>query len=56
MVALPAEDLRSFGKASEVAHVRQVLDSCDGDMDEAARRLGISRTTLWRRLRSDRAN
>ncbi|MDT4846868.1 Propionate catabolism operon regulatory protein [compost metagenome] len=56
VVALPAEDLRSFGKASEVAHVRQVLDSCDGDMDEAARRLGISRTTLWRRLRSDRAN
>ncbi|MND51862.1 Propionate catabolism operon regulatory protein [compost metagenome] len=52
--ALPAQDLRSFGKAREVAHVRQVLEACDGDMDEAARRLGISRTTLWRRLRAGR--
>ncbi|WP_433770451.1 propionate catabolism operon regulatory protein PrpR [Pseudomonas putida] len=45
-------DLRSFGKATEVAHVRQVVEACNGDMDEAARRLGISRTTLWRRLRA----
>ncbi|MCY1529350.1 Propionate catabolism operon regulatory protein [compost metagenome] len=54
--ASPADDLRSFGKASEVAHVRQVLEGCNGDMDEAARRLGISRTTLWRRLRAGRAD
>ncbi|VVP67147.1 Anaerobic nitric oxide reductase transcription regulator NorR [Pseudomonas fluorescens] len=49
---LPGADLRSVGKASEVAHVRQVVEACNGDLDEAARRLGISRTTLWRRLRT----
>jgi propionate catabolism operon transcriptional regulator len=48
---LPSANLRSIGKATEVAHVRQMLDACNGDMDEAAQRLGISRTTLWRRLR-----
>jgi propionate catabolism operon transcriptional regulator len=47
------EDLRRFGKATEVAHVRKIVDTCNGDLDEAARRLGISRTTLWRRLRAD---
>lgn len=46
-----AEDLRHVGKRSEVAHVRKVLADCGGDTHEAARRLGISRTTLWRRLR-----
>lgn len=50
------QDLRSVGKSSEVAHVRHVLDTCNGDMDEAARRLGISRTTLWRRLRVARSS
>ncbi|MDH4559094.1 propionate catabolism operon regulatory protein PrpR [Pseudomonas sp. BN417] len=52
--AAPANDLRSIGKASEVAHARQVLEACHGDQEEAARRLGISRTTLWRRLRAGR--
>ncbi len=52
--AAPAQDLRSVGKAREVAHVRQVLEACNGDLEEAARRLGISRTTLWRRLRAGR--
>ncbi|MNG11865.1 Propionate catabolism operon regulatory protein [compost metagenome] len=46
-----ADDLRSLGKAAEAAHARQVLHACHGDMDETARRLGVSRTTLWRRLR-----
>ncbi|MDH4653859.1 propionate catabolism operon regulatory protein PrpR [Pseudomonas sp. BN606] len=47
--------LRSVAKASEIAHVRRVVDACDGDLDEAARQLGISRTTLWRRLRAGRS-
>ncbi|WP_426808996.1 propionate catabolism operon regulatory protein PrpR [Pseudomonas sp. WOUb67] len=45
------DNLRSLGKAAETAHARQVLDCCDGDMDEAARRLGVSRSTVWRRVR-----
>jgi transcriptional regulator of acetoin/glycerol metabolism len=32
--------------------VRRVLDTCGGNLSEAARRLGISRNTLYRRLRS----
>ncbi|AZD02395.1 MULTISPECIES: propionate catabolism operon regulatory protein PrpR [Pseudomonas] len=45
-------DLHTIGKAAQLRHVRETLDSCQGNLDEAARRLGISRTTLWRRLRS----
>ncbi|MCE7761842.1 propionate catabolism operon regulatory protein PrpR [Pseudomonas putida] len=47
-----SDNLRSLGKAAETAYARQVLDGCDGDMDEAARRLGVSRSTVWRRVRS----
>jgi DNA-binding protein Fis len=32
------------------AHVRQVLESVDGNKRQAARLLGVSRTTLDRRL------
>ncbi|MEG0635243.1 MAG: helix-turn-helix domain-containing protein, partial [Pseudomonas sp.] len=46
------ENLRSLGKAAEAAHARRMLDSCDGNLDKAARCLGISRSTLWRRLRT----
>lgn len=46
-------DLHSVGKAAQLRHVQETLESCQGNLDEAARRLGISRTTLWRRLRSE---
>ena len=36
---------------SELARIQAVLTACDGDRTEAARRLGISRTTLWRKLK-----
>jgi len=45
------DNLRCLGKAAETAHARQVLDRYQGDMDETARCLGVSRSTLWRRLR-----
>jgi propionate catabolism operon transcriptional regulator len=50
--AQPAsKDLRSLSKAAELDHVRQTLEACGGNMEDAARSLGISRSTLWRRLR-----
>ncbi|KAF3997844.1 propionate catabolism operon regulatory protein PrpR [Glaciimonas immobilis] len=48
-------DLRAMGKAAEISHIKQVLDACGGNLEKAARELGISRSTLWRRLRSGRA-
>ncbi|AZC18390.1 propionate catabolism operon regulatory protein PrpR [Pseudomonas sp. CMR5c] len=48
----PAQDLRSLSRAQESARVSEMVERCAGDMDEAAKRLGISRTTLWRRLRA----
>ncbi|WP_236233483.1 propionate catabolism operon regulatory protein PrpR [Pseudomonas tohonis] len=46
------EDLYTIGKTAQLQHIQQTLEICQGNLDEAARRLGISRTTLWRRLRS----
>ncbi|WP_374980511.1 helix-turn-helix domain-containing protein [Pseudomonas solani] len=46
------EDLHTIGKTAQLQHIQETLESCQGHLDEAARRLGISRTTLWRRLRS----
>jgi len=43
--------LRALSRASELAHAREVLSDCGGDHAMAARQLGISRTTLWRKLR-----
>lgn len=45
-------DLRSLSKAAEIRHIKQVLDACNGNLENAARLLGVSRSTLWRRLRS----
>ncbi len=39
----------------EESHMRRVLDAAGGNKSEAARRLGISRKTLERKLRSDSA-
>lgn len=57
LAAMPgtaSQDLRSHSRAEEVKRVREVLAHCAGDMDEAAKRLGISRTTLWRRLKDEK--
>lgn len=36
----------------ELRHIQQVLADCGGDQGAAAKALGISRTTLWRRLKA----
>lgn len=50
MEALAQAPLRNAGREAERDHIRRVLAESGGDKAEAARRLGISRTTLWRRL------
>ena len=42
--------LRAARGAQERAHIRRVLEACGGDPAEAARRLGIGRSTLYRKL------
>jgi propionate catabolism operon transcriptional regulator len=46
----PVGALRGAGRDAERREIHRVLAECAGDRTEAARRLGISRTTLWRRL------
>ena len=36
----------------EDAMIKRTLQETDGNKAEAARRLGMSRTTLWKRLRA----
>ncbi|MDK2125178.1 propionate catabolism operon regulatory protein PrpR [Parachitinimonas caeni] len=50
--AAPAPDLPSTRRQQELQHIRKILAACGGDQTEAARQLGISRTTLWRRLKA----
>jgi propionate catabolism operon transcriptional regulator len=46
------QGLRGLRRADERAHALRVLAECGGNQGEAARRLGIGRTTLWRKLRA----
>jgi len=42
--------LRSLAEV-EMDHIRRVVQFCNGNRDQASRILGISKTTLWRKLR-----
>lgn len=46
-----SSNLKSVSKLQEKQYVEDVLKACSGDMNEAARTLGISRSTLWRKLK-----
>ena len=49
----PAEDRDTWSLADvEREHIRRVLEIHRGNATSAARQLGISRTTLWRKLRA----
>jgi DNA-binding NtrC family response regulator len=45
-----SDDLRSALDRFEGAHIRRVLDRCGGDKREAARRLGLGLSSLYRKL------
>ena len=46
------ELLKSAKQKNELSHILQVIEDCGGDHAEACRRLGIGRTTLWRKLKA----
>jgi transcriptional regulator, propionate catabolism operon regulatory protein len=52
----PAVALRAMQRETERAHIRRVVEACGGNQAEAARRLGIGRTTLWRKLNARRSS
>jgi len=48
----PIEDVGADLRLQADRCIEQVLSRCDGNVSEAARRLGISRNTLYRKLRA----
>jgi propionate catabolism operon transcriptional regulator len=47
----PRVDLRTARGAEEAAVIERVLGECGGNMSEAAKRLGVGRSTLYRKMR-----
>jgi propionate catabolism operon transcriptional regulator len=47
-------DLRTARGAEEAAIIHRVLDECEGNITEAARRLRVGRSTLYRKMRGIR--
>ena len=47
-----SDDLRASLHAYEAQHIRQVLNTTAGNREEAARRLGVNPSTLWRRIKA----
>jgi propionate catabolism operon transcriptional regulator len=45
-------NMKSVTRSAESAHIRSALEECGGNVAEASRRLGVSRSTLWRRLKA----
>ena len=43
--------VHDLGHAKQKLHMLQIIDQCEGNLTEAAKKLGINRSTLWRRLK-----
>jgi transcriptional regulator of acetoin/glycerol metabolism len=54
IIIVPQEPARTWADQERGA-IRQTLQQTGGKRAETARRLGISRTTLWRRLKAERS-
>jgi len=46
-----AESLKEHVEQTEYQRIRQAVDDCNGNISAAARKLKLSRTTLWRKMR-----
>ena len=46
--------LKSVNRANELSHIQNTIDECGGNLTVACKRLGIARTTLWRKLNGRR--
>jgi propionate catabolism operon transcriptional regulator len=44
--------LRERTLSAQADEIRAALDACGGDRERVCEQLGISKTTLWRRLRA----
>jgi transcriptional regulator, propionate catabolism operon regulatory protein len=51
----PTSSIASHREESETQLIQRVLDECDGSYARASEQMGISRTTLWRKLKRGRA-
>jgi len=45
------ESLKEHVEQTEYERIRQAVDDCNGNISAAARKLKLSRTTLWRKMR-----
>ncbi|MBI3098241.1 MAG: sigma-54-dependent Fis family transcriptional regulator [Planctomycetes bacterium] len=54
-VLADSDDLRTVVRLFEAEHIRHVLNSCAGNREAAARRLGIDPSTLYRKMNLEAA-